>query len=83
VELVNNRIAVAVCASGNCPCAFSDSGCSLIDFLEWAREVVKRDEGTKLHMLNQPETEEFELQVVDEKESSIRRVVLGSHTYQV
>jgi hypothetical protein len=34
-------------------------------------------------VLYQAETEEFELQVVDEKESSIRRVVLGSHTYQV
>ncbi len=56
---------------------------SLIDYLEWAREMLKLDEDIELRALYQPQTGGIEFQVTKLKGDNgpLRKIQLGSHTY--
>lgn len=54
---------------------------SLIDFLEWARETLKLNEGAELRVAFHPENKVMELRVLQGADGPLRRVVIGSHLF--
>ena len=56
---------------------------SLIDFLEWSREVLKTNDAAELLAVFHPETGAIEFQVtqLSGKGGPIRKIRLGTHTY--
>jgi hypothetical protein len=56
---------------------------SLIDFLEWAREILKMIEDTELRAIYQAQSGGIEFQVTKLKgdDGPIRKIQVGSHTF--
>jgi len=54
---------------------------TLIDFLEWSREMLKIHEGAELTVHYQPEDNALEYGQLNGRDGPIRRIQLGGHTY--
>jgi hypothetical protein len=56
---------------------------SLIDFLEWSREMLKLNEDSELKALFHPETGAMEFQLTKRQEENgpLRKIQLGAHSY--
>jgi len=54
---------------------------SLIDFLEWAREMLKTREDAELVVHFNPGDDALEYELLGGRDGPIRRIRLGVHTY--